>query len=258
MFGVNRKDIKLSEGSKKIIDAILEEEGLELNDEIIVDSIMNKYGSIDANIAQQLKLLYDGSWSLRTIAVSIVGAFRDHPQPEIFNLVPLIKFLSKHLQGIPFMSEWDVERSGDYDPTRPGDFLDATYKLFGSYHREGEKIDYIHEETDLKKINNLPKGDNEESQVITDYSYYVAYAKGWFKEREEKIAKVILSKDLTPSEALNVLAKYWKFYVTPKVFKNMTDDIEYCIYCAEEFPDTPEARKEFRHAVQAIHQPKKK
>lgn len=245
---------RFNERSEKIVNSILKEEGLELNDDTLVSSVMAKYGSIDPNHAKQLEFLYDGSWSFRRTAAAVVEGYYRHPQPEIFNLVPLIKFLSKHLDGIPFMDEWNPEKSGDYDPTRAAHFLDAEYKLFGSYQREGEQIDYLHSEA-KKELYPYPKGDNHESRIITNHQLYNLYINGWFKKQEDKIAKIILSKDLTPSIALNVLAENWEWYVTPTAFRNMTHDIEYCIYCAEEFPDNPEARKEFRKVVMAIHNP---
>ena len=69
-------------------------------------------------------------------------------------------------------------------------------------------------------------------------------------ESAELIKKSIESPNLMPSEALKILHDRWDFY---SKFPTMNKCLEYCILCAEKFPDAPESRREFKRAVKQIH-----
>ena len=86
-------------------------------------------------------------------------------------------------------------------------------------------------------------------------SMYKTFDIKGFTEQARSIKKEIESPTLTPSKALSILRKNWKFYNT---FPTMNRCIEYCIYCAAEFPDNSDVREEFCHAIRQIQLPQHK
>lgn len=238
---------------------MLEEEGLTLDEDTIFDALMYKYGSTNKNHAFQLMLLYAGKLDLRNTAGAVAEQYYDHKHPEIDNLVGFIEWLENHLEGISFAKEYDPMQSGDYNPKEPAHWLDGMYTLMQSYQREGEMIDSMRQIPVLEEyFNGVPEGEGGESKIITSHELYNLYRGGWFKEQAVAIERELNSPDITPSKALSMLRENWELYTSSTSFRNMNRCIEYCIYCAADFPDTPEARKAFRHVVQAIHLPSEK
>ncbi len=247
----------LTPKDEQIIRAILAEENLPLSSEVIRDAVMYKYGSTGRH-AGQLTLMYRDdmtNWNLRETACAVAESYcGTHKHPEVDNLVHLVEWAEKHLEGIPFMSEYNPYKTGDYDPTRPEVWLDSLYLHLECYDQEAQRIDDLRK-TNPKYFKGVLPGEGGESRVITNNLEYKAAKGGWHREQAEAIKAVITSPDFTPSQALAILREYWTYYVTPAEFCYIGSPIAFCLYCAAEFPDTPEARREFRHAVFSIHAP---
>lgn len=255
MFKEKMVKILMRKKTADIVAKLLEEEKLSLNEDTVFKALMFRYGSVNRKHAWQIMNLYSGTWDLRRTARAVAEQYYDHKQPEIKRLIYFIEWLEKHLEGIPFSAEWDM-KSGDYDPTRPLEQLFSMYYLFERYVEEGEQIDSIHRDASFGDyFAGVSEGEEGISQVITSHELYNLYKNGYFQDQAEAIKQELESPDITPSKVLNMLRENWEFYTTPSTFRNMNKCIEYCICCAAEFPDNPEARREFRHAVQEIHLP---
>ena len=250
--------ILMKKKAADIVANILQEEGLPLNEDTVFDALMFKYASVNQTHAHQIMDLYNGTYDLRRTAGAVAEQYYDNKHPDIERLIPFIEWLEKHLEGVPFASEWDPNESGDYDPTRPEHWLDDMYNLVEVYVREGESVDLLrsnHINAKTKFFEGVPEGEGGESEVITSNALYNLYKKGYFKDLAEDIRKELSSPDITPSKALSILRENWDLYTTPRSFHGINRCLEYCIYCAAKFPDTPEARKEFRHIIREIHLP---
>jgi len=260
IFNATKKNALLTSQDEYIITSIMREENISLTSELIRDAIVHKYGSISTLHARQITLLYRTdipTWDLRRTACAVAESYcTDHKHPEIDNLVNFVAWAEKHLEGIPFMREHDPFRTGDYDPTRPMTWLESLYQHLERYEKEAEIIDELHALHPDYYKDVLP-GNGGESCIVTNHNEYNAAKGGWHHKQAKSIEALIKSPDFTPSKGLSILRKYWPYYVTPSVFRSIGTPIAYCLYCAEEFPDTPEARNEFRHAVYAIHVPEK-
>ena len=256
IFRETKKPPLLTSQDEYIITSIMREEHLSITSELIRDAILHKYGSISPIHAGQIALLYNpdvNNWDLRHTACAVAESYcTDHKHPEIDNLVNFVAWAEKHLEGIPFMKEHDPHKTGDYDPTRPAVWLESLYNHLERYTREAEYIDELHYLHPDRYKNILP-GNGGESNIVTNHNEYNAAKGGWYHNQAQAIEAAINSPDFTPSKGLSILREYWTYYVTPSVFRAIGAPIAYCLYCAAEFPDTPESRKEFRRAVYAIH-----
>lgn len=71
-------------------------------------------------------------------------------------------------------------------------------------------------------------------------------------EEVEIIKKRLVSDDFTPSEALRILGDHWQLYIAPNNTCKVNEMVEYCVICADDFPDTEEERLEFERILEIL------
>ena len=189
--------------------------------------------------------LYDGTFDLRQASARIVEQCYSN-ELSVNSILPLIKWVRQHLEGIPF--------SSIYNPTRPYEALECLYELLEFYNEEGKKIDSVRMSFGHNgEFDNIPAGEEGLSEVINSQELYNLYKSGWFIQQADIVRININSNTITPSQALNVLIDNFKYYTRPTQFSNINMVVEYCIYCVYIFPDSESARKEFIDVVQQIY-----
>lgn len=193
-------------------------------DEIIATTLKN-------NLSMVLEILDDENSDLRRAAATVAAQYYSNAQPGIEKLTFFIAWLEKHLNGIPFVEEYVPEKHGDYDPRRPAHFLGGMYQLLESYQQDGNA---------------------GTSRLLTTPKLQKLYAEDFFKHTAEKIKETLLSPALTPSAALALLSENWELYSTPSFFRNINKCIEFCIYCATDFPDSDDARTELAGIIRTL------
>lgn len=197
--------------------------------------------------------LYDGTFDLRQASARIVEQCYSN-ELSVNSILPLIKWVRQHLEGIPFSSIYNSEYTGDYNPTRPYEALECLYELLEFYNEEGKKIDSVRTSFGHNgEFDNIPAGEEGLSEVINSQELYNLYKSGWFIQQADIVRININSNTITPSQALNVLIDNFKYYTRPTQFSNINMVVEYCIYCVYIFPDSESARKEFIDVVQQIY-----
>lgn len=197
--------------------------------------------------------LYDGTFDLRQASARIVEHCYSN-ELSVNSILPLIKWVKQHLEGIPFSSIYNPEYTGDYNPTRPYETLECLYELLEVYNEEGKKIDSVRRSFGHNgEFDNIPAGEEGLSEVINSQELYNLYKSGWFIQQADMVRININSNTVTPSQALNILTDNFKYYTRPTQFSNINKVVEYCIYCVYIFPDSESARKEFIGVVQQIY-----
>ena len=184
----------------------------------------------------------------KKIFIEAICSTVENPAVSTDELCKICEWGAEEFKGIPFASTYDPGETGDYDPTRPADFLSALHAIFETYQTEGEKIDRCRNDSPSIYEDTLP-GDEGLSTVISNKEFYKLYKENFFRDLAEQTKKIVSDDDFSPSTAFFKLAEYWNFYARPEFIPSIKGCIEYCLVCAADFPDSDEAWNRFKNGT---------
>uniref|UniRef100_UPI001F20DFBD hypothetical protein n=1 Tax=Roseburia hominis TaxID=301301 RepID=UPI001F20DFBD len=231
----------------KNLDAMKElakEENIEINGSFLEELFWDKFVGTDDDFKLNMKLLYSGKKSLKSIIQNIIELMAyNHKYMKKDNL----EFI-KIIREVIGLSDWSDPEDNftDYHISNRAFYVDRIARIFGIITKELEqRIELVKSpyfaNQDYKPWM-LEVQDKRRKDILEKEDNYSEIKIAEFKFREERLKNTFATNN-TPGQVIDLIIENWEYFWN---YSSVYEAIEYCVTLSENLNDKPIIRKKMR------------